>query len=434
MALTALGKPRTPPEPTPEVRRDFRIYFTGQISASFGAAFTSVAVAVAAVQTFNATPIQMGLLAAASTVPTLVLGPLAGVVADRTRRPRRLLIVSDLFCALILSGCAAALAAGVANLVWLVAFSVLLGTGSLVTQALFFTHVNSLGVSDLATVRARLQAGTYVAGAVSNAVVGPVVAAFGAVVGLLVDLFSYLTSAACLRSLRAPDRNPAREPVLSDVDSSATRPPSRAELTVGFRTLGQPQLRPIALYALIAQTGFVGCSALRPLFLLDTLALPVSLFAVPAFCAAALGVVGSVYAGRALRAGVAAAPFLVGCWLMTGLSGLLLPVAGGSHVTALALACAGTALPVMGGAAANVAFVALLTQSVPEQVIGRVTAAILVLLTASATAGPILAGWLASGVGVRTAIWCSAAAVLAGLPLLRSLVRPQPIEPKAVGS
>lgn len=397
------------------VRRDFRIYLTGQVSTTFGTAFTALAVAVVAVQWFHATPLQIGLLSAAATVPTLLLGPAVGVLADRVRRPRRLLILTDLACAVLLAALAAGLAGGLRGIHWLVAFAVLLGVGSLVTRSLFFTHINSLGLPELAPARATLQAGTYVSGAAGQAVVGPAIAMFGPVTAFVVDAACYLLSVVCLRSLRSSDRNPAVE----------RRGPGteKPDLMLGMRTVFRGRLGTVVVFAVISQVGFVGCLALRPLFLLETLDLPVSLIAVPSFCAAVLGVVGSLAAGAALRRGRRVETMLVLCWAVGAVTALLLPAAGGPMGWAIALACLGTALPVMAGAAANVALVALFTEWIPEEIMGQVNAALMVPLTASAAVGPLLAGWLGQVGGVRTAMFTSAVLGVLALPLLGGLLR-----------
>jgi MFS family permease len=402
------------------VRRDFRIYLTGHVSTTFGTTFTALAVAVVAVQWFQATPLQIGLLSAAATIPSLLLGPAVGVLADRVRRPRRLLVITDLACAALLTALAAGLAGGLRGIHWLVAFAVLLGAGSLVTRSLFFTHINSLGLPELAPARATLQAGTYVSGAAGQATVGPAIAMFGPVIAFAVDAACYLLSAVCLRSLRASDRNPA-----VDRRGSAAEKP---DLMLGMRTVFRGRLGLLVAFAVISQLGFVGCLALRPLFLLETLGLPVNLVAAPSFCAAVLGVVGSLAAGAALRRGRRAETMLALCWAGGAVSALLLPAAGGPVGWALALACAGTALPVMAGAAANVALVALLTEWIPEEIMGQVNAALMVPLTVSAAAGPLLAGFLGQVGGVRTAMFTSAVLGVLALPLLGGVLRSRTVK------
>ena len=65
---------------------DFMKLWTGETVSLFGTRMGDVAISFAAVIALKATPFQMGILAAAGIVPTLVLGLFAGVMVDRVRR------------------------------------------------------------------------------------------------------------------------------------------------------------------------------------------------------------------------------------------------------------------------------------------------------------------------------------------------------------
>lgn len=67
---------------------DFMKLWTGETVSLFGTRMGDVAISFAAVIALKATPLQMGILAAAGIVPTLVLGLFAGVIVDRVRRRR----------------------------------------------------------------------------------------------------------------------------------------------------------------------------------------------------------------------------------------------------------------------------------------------------------------------------------------------------------
>ena len=74
---------------------DFMKLWTGETVSLFGTRMGDVAISFAAVIALKATPFQMGILAAAGIVPTLVLGLFAGVIVDRVRR-RPILIGTDI--------------------------------------------------------------------------------------------------------------------------------------------------------------------------------------------------------------------------------------------------------------------------------------------------------------------------------------------------
>src|SRR5262245_2071219 len=75
--------------------RDFRTLWIGATISNFGSAITSLALPMTAVVILQASPAQMGVLGAVSTMPALLLSLLVGVWVDRVRR-RPLLIGADL--------------------------------------------------------------------------------------------------------------------------------------------------------------------------------------------------------------------------------------------------------------------------------------------------------------------------------------------------
>jgi MFS family permease len=80
---------------------DFRKLWAGQTISLFGSQITLLALPVVATVTIHADALQMGVLGAASSLPTLLFGLLVGVWVDRIRR-RRILIGADLGRALFL--------------------------------------------------------------------------------------------------------------------------------------------------------------------------------------------------------------------------------------------------------------------------------------------------------------------------------------------
>ena len=80
---------------------DFMKLWAGETVSLFGTRMGDVAISFAAVIALKATPFQIGLLAAAGTVPTLVLSLFVGVWVDRLRR-RPILIATDIARTIVL--------------------------------------------------------------------------------------------------------------------------------------------------------------------------------------------------------------------------------------------------------------------------------------------------------------------------------------------
>src|SRR5215472_1485558 len=109
-------------------RPDFLKLWTGYTVSVFGSKITLLALPLTAVLALHATPLQMGLLAAAGTAPYLVLSLFAGVWVDRRRR-RPLMIAADLGRAALLLSVPLAAALDTLRIEQL--YAVALATGSL---------------------------------------------------------------------------------------------------------------------------------------------------------------------------------------------------------------------------------------------------------------------------------------------------------------
>lgn len=419
MTDTAAGTaaaPGTDAGLTARDRRDFRCYLSGYGSATFGTAFTGVAVSALAVDLFHVTGGQAGVLAAGSALPALAVAPVAGLAAERMARPRRILIAADLASAAVVGACSLGVASGTASFGWLLALVISLGSLSAVSQTLLMTHLNSLRTQSLPVARARMQTVSYLSGLSANAAVGPTISAVGPAVALAADAVCYLGSAGALRVIAAPDRNPARQP-------GQAAGPFYRDILDGFRILFRDRLRPVIIYALVAQSAFAGIGALKALFLLRTLHFPLYLYSLPGFCAAGLAALGSILTSRALQAGWSARRLAAAWWTCGAVGVTVVPAAAGSLSVKVLMVCVGIAVPVMCYAAANIAVVALMSEEIPEAVLGRSIAAAMVIATVSATVGSLLGGLAADLVTVRGALWICVAVGLAGVALLRPLMR-----------
>jgi MFS family permease len=67
---------------------EFLKFWAGQTISVFGSEITALALPLTAALALNATPAQMGLLSAATTLPFLLVGLFAGAWADRRQRRR----------------------------------------------------------------------------------------------------------------------------------------------------------------------------------------------------------------------------------------------------------------------------------------------------------------------------------------------------------
>src|SRR5919108_4584189 len=104
--------------------REFRTLWIGATISNFGSAITSLALPMTAVVMLQASPAQMGILGAASTMPALLFSLLIGVWVDRVRR-RPLLIGADLGRAVLIGAVPLSAVAGMLRMEYLYVVSFL---------------------------------------------------------------------------------------------------------------------------------------------------------------------------------------------------------------------------------------------------------------------------------------------------------------------
>ena len=101
--------PRTDGKPVPRRRpaggllrtRNFALLWAGQSTSAVGSAITTMALPLLAISTLHAGPGMVALLTAATWLPWLLIGLLAGVWVDRWPR-RRTLLIADIVSAAVL--------------------------------------------------------------------------------------------------------------------------------------------------------------------------------------------------------------------------------------------------------------------------------------------------------------------------------------------
>ncbi|MGW4378972.1 MFS transporter [Kitasatospora sp. NPDC004531] len=404
--------------------RDLTLYWWGQTASTVGSLFTAVALPVVAVVHLDASPGQVSLIGAAGTLPALLFGLPAGVLADRIARPRRALMLLDAVSALAIAAVAAAVAGDVVSIPWLVALALVSGAVSVVTEVVYFLHLGQVvEAGALTRARARLQSGQLGAGLVGRLLAGPAIVAFGTATALAVDAVSYLLSAAALLAMR---------PVAPRERAPRTGPSTfLRDALVGGRLLYRNRFYRALLLMLAAPvvTG-AGSGALGGLYLLHTLAVPTGVYGLVGMAAGLFGLLGSTLAGRVLTPRHDARRVVVLSYLGGTLCALLYPAAGGPLPLALAVAGLGAGVPALFGAVANIALSPVLVAETSEDALGRVSATLHVLVGALGLVGALAGGLLGDLLGVRAALWvlaaAGAAAVLVTAPLALRVVRALP--------
>lgn len=189
--------------------RDYRLLWSATVASRFGDTLRTPALALLAVA-LTRDPRTVALVTVAGQLPSLLLGLLGGVYADRWER-RRTMAAVDALRAVVVAGLAVAVALDRAGPALLVLVAVLLATlGALFDAASFALLPAVVPAGALPTANGRLQAGTAVAGGFLGAPLAGVLFAASAALPFTVDAVTFAVAALLVLALRPPADRPAR--------------------------------------------------------------------------------------------------------------------------------------------------------------------------------------------------------------------------------
>lgn len=388
-------------------RGPFLRLWIAQTVSLFGDFVAAFAVQVAVVFRMHGSAREATGVLLASLAPAIVLGPVAGVFADRWD-PRRTMIASD-----VARGVLILLLAVVTNLPQLYALCFCVSCFSS-----FFAPAQSITIpllvkrEDLIVASARMQQTMQLARIVSPAAAGAIAAGLGEAACYYADSLSFFFSAAMLATLSY--QRPAIARAIGTQQGEACLAPTScrgracpalvyAELIQGLRFLfTSPKLSFVTL-SWAAGTFAAGCfGALASLYVRDILRAHASV----------LGMIGSMIglgtlAGSAVVTRIArgrdAAP-LIGIGMLVVGSAILLLAMFPSRIAALA----GAAGIGLGVAVVMVAATAMLQGETPAEMRGRVSAGSASVMSMAYGGAIIVSGGWAARVGVLPVFFLSA--------------------------
>ena len=393
---------------------DFVKLWLGQTVSQFGSGITGIALPLTAVLVLAATPAQMGILGALDGIAVLVIGLLAGVWVDRVRR-RPLLIATDLGRAFILSTIPLAALLGALRIGQLYVVAVMVGMLTILFNVAHSAFLPSLIPQEsLIEGNSKLGMSDSLAEIGGPAVAGPLVQLISAPFALFFDALTFLFSACCLGFIHMPEPLPAHE----------QRKSIWSDLVEGLRVvLKNPLLCALAgsagIFSLFGN--FVG--ALYALYVIRQIGAPPIYLGLLIATGGVSALVGAFMAERVVqRFGLGKT---VGMGLFTyGVTGLLIPLAGGSITLALPLLFLSQLLGDASVSIYLIAEVSLRQSLVPANSLGRTNASMQFLSQGFAPLGALLAGILGGLIGLRLTILIGVLGVMfAGTWLLLSPVR-----------
>jgi MFS family permease len=190
--------------------REFVKLWAASAVSDVGSQITTLALPLMAAVTLGATAWQMGVLAASSSAPTLVVGLFAGVCVDRMRR-RSVLIAADIGRAVFLSTIPVAAMFGVVRMELLYAVALCAGALTVLFDVAHLAYTPSLvGRDQIIDGNSKLETTWSVSQVIGPSVGGVLVSRLTAPIAILVDAASFLASALFLARIRAPEAAPVR--------------------------------------------------------------------------------------------------------------------------------------------------------------------------------------------------------------------------------
>jgi MFS family permease len=385
--------------------REFLKFWAGSAISDVGSQVTVLAVPLIAALTLDATPWQMGLLAAAGSAPILLVGLFAGVWVDRVRR-RPVMIATDLGRAALLLIIPLAAVSGVLRIEIL--YAVLLSTGAL--TVLFDVANMSFLPSLVATDRivegnTKLQSTSAAAHVVGPSVGGVLVSLLTAPFALLVDALSFVISAAFIARTRVAEAPP---------ETRGGRAGVVGEITEGVRVVIDDRVLR-ALAGASATTILFGRMFMAVYVLYMTRVLGLSAVGVGlVFATGGVGsLAGSIVAERLARR-FGPGPTMIGAQVAFGLTGMLVPLAVLVPSWALPMIIASEFAQWMAILVYWVNAISVRQAITPDRVLGRVNATMWFLAGGANPIGSVIGGALGGAIGVPLTLVVASFGMLLG--------------------
>jgi MFS family permease len=374
---------------------DFLKLWVGQTISMFGSSLSRLAIPLIAALMLNATPAEMGFLAAVGTAPSLLIGLFAGIWVDKIKR-RTLLILSDAGRALLLITIPAAAYLGILTMVHLYSISFLVGIFTVFFDITSRSYLPSLiDRTQLFDGNSKLELSGSITSIAGPSLAGLIIEAVTAPMAVIFDAVSYLLSALCILFIRRREQAP--------VNSSA---PILPQVREGLHVLfANPLLRAFA--GCLATSNFASniFFALYILFGVRELGLNAAQLGLVYGLGASGALVGAIVAPRvAARIGIGRALTLGA--LIGSLE--VMPVIFATPSSAAALLFLSSLLGNFGWVLYNVYAVSLRQAIVPSIMQGRVNATFSFLVAGMLPLGALAGGLLGTILGLRNAILIAA--------------------------
>jgi MFS family permease len=385
--------------------RNYRLYFFGQIVSVSGTWMQGVAQSWLVLQ-LTGSGAALGTVLGAQFLPTLIAGPLGGVIADRMPK-RRLLVITNTMAGLLALTLGLLTATGAVQLWMVYVLAFLLGCTNAIDNPARQTFVQEMvGPAQVPNAVSLNSVVMNASRMIGPATAGVLIATVGLSACFLLNAASYLSVLLALGLMR-----------VSELHLAPTIKRAKGQLREGFRYVwATPALRtPLLMMAAVGTLTYEFAVTL-PLLAKFTFGGDAGTYAAMSVTMASGAVIGGLVAASRGRP---TSKRLTGAALVLGV--LMLGLAAAPSLTVVFLI-----LPLIG--AASITFIATsnatLQLTAPAAMRGRVMALFAVAFLGTTPIGGPVVGWVAEVTDPRTAIALGAVvAIGASLVGARSLRR-----------
>jgi len=387
-------------------RPDFGRLWTAQTIAVFGGEITGVAIPLTAVALLGASPLQMGVLAAASTLPNLLFPFHFGVLADRVASRWSLLAWSNLARMGLYALIPLAWLGGMLSTGLLIAVAFAAGTAGVCFRIGWSSYLPSIvPAENLVEANSKLRTSMTLSGLAGVGLAGVLVQLFGGPMAVAINAASFGVSTVFLAMMRnRGERRPSPE---------QSRQKMRQEVADGLRyMMAEPRMRAIAGSAANLNLFSSVVLALYVLYVSRHLGISPSVIGL-LFVVWGIGAVGGAMFASRLGRRHGEGRTIVGASVVFSLVMFAYPVAG--HLPMwLAVTVLAAANMVFGCAIFmfDVHTAALRQRATPSDLQGRAAATMTFVTQGVKPIGALLGGVLGEVAGVRGALWIAAVGAL----------------------
>lgn len=382
--------------------RDFRLLLAGQTTSQLGTQIAGVAMPLLAVGVLAATPFEVGLLGAASTIAFALIGLPAGAWLDRRHR-RPVLIASDVVRALALLTIPVAWWFGVLTMAQLLVVALVAGFARVLFDVGYQSYLPSVIGRDRVLAGNSAMELARTGGQIAGPGLGGIlVSLLGAATVLLAQAIAFAVSAVTLAAIRVRE-----EPV----DPDAHAGPMWRRVAEGVRfVVGHPVLRATAIASAASNLSFAIASAVTIVFLARDLRTPEWAIGILLALAGLGAMAASVIAPRLARR-IGSARIV---WVSLAVTGpLTLLVALGTPGWGLVVVLAGMFAGELGQIVYAISNVSLRQRICPDRILARVNATMGFAIMGLFPLGAVVGGVLGETIGVRATLVVAGVVVLA---------------------